>query len=608
MREKAVSRPWSQQEDDLLRIAVAKHGLQDNWKAVAGDVPGRNNKACRKRWLHSLSPAIKKSAWTMAEDALLLHLYNVYGPKWSHIARYIEGRTDDACSKRYNDALDPTLKRDEWTIEEDDRLMQAYAEIGGKWREIGLKLQRSSLACRNRFKVVERKQRPVQDSSSSSHTQNSFEEFPYYPPESYPLFSPEDGPATFREPTPEAPPLVPTPPPFQYSSSSLSAALEEPPSTLRFSPYFDQVPMDITYDPTPGSSSTSSPYAFAQDFNHNSMLLDDLSDPNPFIPDRNSLPTFYSHHNDFGLVPDDNGVCPAGPSRIEQYQPNADTTDKLLTLEEFSSIMPNQQLAFLNESPMNLESPDLSSGPSSPFTQTTGSSLTSSPIVPSPAELASDTSLPSQSLLFSSSTAGPKDLVNARKTQGPARLSSILPLSDGSLRPYACGHAKCWPDAASTSAACFSTARELFEHVKLHTESEDQKPYRCALPGCNKFWKSLNGLQYHLQLSSAHFQQAMSKTFSTQKNASQTDSTEPTDVEVPDNNNSKRWVCDQPDCFKSYKNSSGLRYHKKHGHPKTIPMQLDNVPPALARDLPARTRKMRKKDDSPVNVAVAAAA
>lgn len=39
---------WSQQEDDLLRIAVLKHGVQDNWKAVADDVPGRDNKACRK--------------------------------------------------------------------------------------------------------------------------------------------------------------------------------------------------------------------------------------------------------------------------------------------------------------------------------------------------------------------------------------------------------------------------------------------------------------------------------------------------------------------------------------------------------------------------------
>lgn len=103
-----------------------------------------------QRWLHSLSPVIKKSAWTTAEDNLLVYLYNIHGPKWSFIARQIEGRTDDACSKRYNEALDPNLKRDQWTSEEDASLLQAHVEIGGKWKEIGLKLQRSSLACRNR--------------------------------------------------------------------------------------------------------------------------------------------------------------------------------------------------------------------------------------------------------------------------------------------------------------------------------------------------------------------------------------------------------------------------------------------------------------------------
>jgi hypothetical protein len=221
--------------------------------------------------------------------------------------------------------------------------------------------------------------------------------------------------------------------------------------------------------------------------------------------------------------------------------------------------------------------------------------------------------LPSESLLFSQSNTGSaiastssakEPSSTRRQLQGPIRLSALLPLSDESLRPYACGNLSCWPADASTSSACFSTARELYEHAKTHKEPEDTRPYRCALPGCNKFWKSLNGLQYHLQLSTAHFQQAMSKTFSS-STTQETDSADVADSDAPDNH-SKRYVCDKPNCFKSYKNSSGLRYHKKHGHPKTLPMQLDNVPPALARDLPTRTRKMRKKDHNQSAVATAA--
>ena len=48
MSERGVGKPWTTQEDNLLIQAVAIHGENDNWKAVALSVPGRTNKACRK--------------------------------------------------------------------------------------------------------------------------------------------------------------------------------------------------------------------------------------------------------------------------------------------------------------------------------------------------------------------------------------------------------------------------------------------------------------------------------------------------------------------------------------------------------------------------------
>lgn len=106
-----------------------------------------------QRWLHSLSPSIKKTAWTPEEDKVLVDLYQLHGPKWSVIARRIPGRTDDACSKRYREALDPSLKKDEWTHDEDCHLMEVHRRLGGKWGEVGRELNRSGLACRNRCVV-----------------------------------------------------------------------------------------------------------------------------------------------------------------------------------------------------------------------------------------------------------------------------------------------------------------------------------------------------------------------------------------------------------------------------------------------------------------------
>ncbi|KAJ7718835.1 Homeodomain-like protein [Mycena olivaceomarginata] len=144
-------RRWTANEDELLLLAVSRCGNGVNWKTVACAVPGRTNKACRKRWLNSLSPHLKKSAWTPSEDRALLDLYDINGPKWSVIAERLHGRTDDACSKRYRQVLDPGIKKDIWTSGEDAELIAVYDRTPRNWRQIGQTLQRGALDCRNRY-------------------------------------------------------------------------------------------------------------------------------------------------------------------------------------------------------------------------------------------------------------------------------------------------------------------------------------------------------------------------------------------------------------------------------------------------------------------------
>jgi len=160
-----------------------------------------------------------------------------------------------------------------------------------------------------------------------------------------------------------------------------------------------------------------------------------------------------------------------------------------------------------------------SSTSSTPYILSSPMSLTSSPHTSSAMDLPVGEQPSSNSLLFSpyephaSTAPRPKKATSVRKRSkaslkaaSASRLSSTLSILWNDIQPYACGHDECWP----TSKPCFATSRELVEHIKeQHPECDyTGKPYRCALSGCDKSWKTINGLQYHLQISKSHFSQA----------------------------------------------------------------------------------------------------
>ena len=64
----------------------------NKWSIVAEHVPGRNGKQCRERWENHLKPSVKKGNWSAEEEEKLQRLHAVYGNRWSMIARELPGR------------------------------------------------------------------------------------------------------------------------------------------------------------------------------------------------------------------------------------------------------------------------------------------------------------------------------------------------------------------------------------------------------------------------------------------------------------------------------------------------------------------------------------
>lgn len=177
-----IRRVWTPEEDEKLRLLVSYWGDQcgknGHWDKISSHFVNRTSKDCRKRWFHSLDPKLKRGRWTEHEDKVLIEAYKKMGPVWHRIAQLIPGRTDDQCSKRYNDVLDPNISNRlrSWSQEEDQLLLRLVKKHGTKWRHIAKEMEgRTGLTCRNRWRKLVSPSVTRDQNSASQNPQTSLQ-------------------------------------------------------------------------------------------------------------------------------------------------------------------------------------------------------------------------------------------------------------------------------------------------------------------------------------------------------------------------------------------------------------------------------------------------
>lgn len=89
-------------EEDKKLIELVKEYGTDNWYLISKKLPGRKSRQCRDRWTFYLDPNIKKDEWTKEEDMLLLQKQEELGPCWRKIASFFNKRTEISIKNRWN--------------------------------------------------------------------------------------------------------------------------------------------------------------------------------------------------------------------------------------------------------------------------------------------------------------------------------------------------------------------------------------------------------------------------------------------------------------------------------------------------------------------------
>lgn len=107
---------WKNSEDEILKAAVMKYGL-NQWSRISSLIARKSAKQCKARWYEWLDPSIKKTEWTREEEEKLLHLAKIFPSQWRTIAPIV-GRTPSQCVEHYERLLDLAQGRDE--IDEND--------------------------------------------------------------------------------------------------------------------------------------------------------------------------------------------------------------------------------------------------------------------------------------------------------------------------------------------------------------------------------------------------------------------------------------------------------------------------------------------------------
>lgn len=150
---------WTKEEDAHLIEMVEKYRIGDiiPWTKILESMPGRYKAQIYNRYMFSLNPSIKRDRFSVEEDCILMAAVEEYGTHFQNFPSHLlPGRNFVQIRNRYNNVLRHNGKVQHWTIDDDQKLVDLVEKYGNKdWARIANEIEvHSRLSCRSRYNTI----------------------------------------------------------------------------------------------------------------------------------------------------------------------------------------------------------------------------------------------------------------------------------------------------------------------------------------------------------------------------------------------------------------------------------------------------------------------